>query len=205
MKNQNLFLIIGIISGISFIVIDNLFENSILHILLKPIPILCIAYYCFNNKKFILSSGLLFGAIGDILLTQNNEIFFIFGLVSFLIGHILYSIYFFMNSSFNKQGLFLTTFIFALSILLSLYIVPFVEEKLKFPVIFYILGISIMVVSTTFYKKFNYFSFLGAILFLFSDTLIAINKFIIPIPFANLWIMILYYIGQWGIGYGGCK
>lgn len=205
MRIYNFLLILGLLSGIGFIVIDNLFENSIFHILLKPIPIFCITYYCFINKKFILSSGLLFGALGDILLTQNKEIFFIFGLVSFLIGHILYSVYFFMNSSFNKQGLFLSVITFALSIALSLYIVPAVEEKLKLPVIFYIVGISIMVISTTFYKKFNYFSFLGAVLFLISDSLIAINKFITPIPFAHLWIMILYYLGQWGIGYGGCK
>lgn len=65
--------------------------------------------------------------------------------------------------------------------------------------------ITIMTLSTLFYKNFNYYSFLGAVLFLISDTLIAINKFISPIPYAQIGIMFLYYLGQWGIGYGGCK
>ena len=35
--------------------------------------------------------------------------------------------------------------------------------------------------------------------------MIAINQFVQPFPYAQLGIMLFYYLGQWGIAYGGCR
>jgi uncharacterized membrane protein YhhN len=37
---------------------------------------------------------------------------------------------------------------------------------------------------------------LGAVLFIISDSFIAINKFIYPIPYESYWIMSSYYVAQ---------
>ena len=43
-----------------------------------------------------------------------------------------------------------------------------------------------------------FFSLLsGALLFMLSDSLIAINKFRVPLPAAGFWIMITYLAGQY--------
>jgi uncharacterized membrane protein YhhN len=175
--------------------------------LLKPIPIWCIAYFCYSNKIYLITTGLLFGSLGDIFLTfQNrNEFFFMLGLGSFLIGHIFYIIYFIKNFKFHTIGLGISIVITISSIGISNILLPTLPENLTLPVLIYIIVISLMVISTTFYHNFNYFAIIGAILFLISDTIIAWNKFIKPIPFAHLYIMLLYYLGQWGIGFGSCK
>jgi alkylglycerol monooxygenase len=36
----------------------------------------------------------------------------------------------------------------------------------------------------------------GACVFMVSDSLIAINKFVTPVPLASLWILVTYYAAQ---------
>lgn len=203
--NNKILTFIGIITGILYIILDNTIEKFLFDFILKPIPIWCIALYCFNHNKYLLSIGLIFGSIGDILLTNSEEIFFILGLGSFLIGHIFYIIYFIKNYQYNLKGLILSIFIIIASIGLSFMLIPALSKNFLLPVLIYIITITIMTISTTFYKNFNFIVITGAILFLISDTIIAWNKFIHPIPHSHLYIMILYYLGQWGIGYGGSK
>jgi len=203
--NNKILTFIGIITGILYIILDNTIEKFLFDFILKPIPIWCIALYCFNQNKYLLSIGLIFGSIGDILLTNSEEIFFILGLGSFLIGHIFYIIYFIKNYQYNLKGLILSIFIIIASIGLSFILIPALSKNFLLPVLIYIITITIMTISTTFYKNFNFIVITGAILFLISDTIIAWNKFIHPIPHSHLYIMILYYLGQWGIGYGGSK
>lgn len=205
MKHYFPLIIIGFFSGILFILLDSVIGRFPFNFIIKPVPIWCIAYFCFLQRNYLLTLGLLMGSIGDILLTQEGETFFLFGLLSFLIGHILYALYFLTNFKINKQSVYLSIFVLVLALGISFFIIPNIEKKLYIPIIFYITMITIMTLSTLFYKNFNYYSFLGAVLFLISDTLIAINKFISPIPYAQIGIMFLYYLGQWGIGYGGCK
>ncbi|MBK9258433.1 MAG: hypothetical protein IPM54_01195 [Polyangiaceae bacterium] len=38
--------------------------------------------------------------------------------------------------------------------------------------------------------------FLGALLFVLSDTLIGVNRWVTPIPLAGVWILATYYTGQ---------
>jgi uncharacterized membrane protein YhhN len=38
--------------------------------------------------------------------------------------------------------------------------------------------------------------FLGALLFFFSDIVLAFNLFVAPIPAADLYVMCMYYLGQ---------
>jgi len=44
---------------------------------------------------------------------------------------------------------------------------------------------------------------MGAILFMLSDSVIAVNKFVLEIPLSGLWIMTTYTLAQWLITVGG--
>jgi len=44
--------------------------------------------------------------------------------------------------------------------------------------------------------------FIGALMFMFSDSFIAVNKFLHPIAFSGVWIMSLYSFGQYLIAKG---
>ena len=49
------------------------------------------------------------------------------------------------------------------------------------------------------------FVFWGALLFMFSDSIIALNKFKSAIPQAHIWIMSLYLLGQYLIVRGNIE
>jgi uncharacterized membrane protein YhhN len=78
------------------------------------------------------------------------------------------------------------------------------------PVVIYMFVILTMVV-TAFLRKGrvsikNYkWVFIGAILFLISDSLLSVNMFFIPILFANILIMVTYSLAQYFIVLGILK
>ncbi len=163
------------------------------------------AIYTYQKKNPLLTVGLLFGSLGDIYLTNPGEIFFMLGLGSFLIGHIFYIIYFIKNFKFNLKGLLISSIILFASIGVSSWILPNIQQDLKIPVLVYIIVITTMAITTTFYQHWNIFAIVGSVLFLISDSMIAIDRFVQSFAYAQLGIMIFYYLGQWGIAYGGCK
>lgn len=46
---------------------------------------------------------------------------------------------------------------------------------------------------------------LGALVFILSDSLIAINKFILDLPYERIWVMSTYYAAQWMLVSGFLK
>lgn len=182
-----------------------LFGSFLLDFLIKPLPIWCLAIYTYQKKNALLTVGLLFGSLGDIFLTNSVEVYFKLGLSSFLIGHIFYIIYFIKNFKFNFKGLLISLIILFASIGVSYWIIPNLQQDLKIPVLVYIFVITTMAITTNFYQYWNIYAIVGAVLFLISDSMIAINQFVQPFPYAQLGIMLFYYLGQWGIAYGGCR
>lgn len=142
-----------------------------------------------QSKTIIL--GLLFGAIGDaFLLTDDNFILIILGLVSFLIGHIFYIISFTrrIGTKDFKKNIFL--FLIFLSFFLincyyqcQHYIINWLKGSgYEVAGLIYIvmLGLINTFSWTLFFVKKNYYSFLicmGTALFWYSDFLIAKKMF----------------------------
>ena len=195
----------GITRGILYIFLNHIFGSFLLDFLIKPLPIWCLAIYTYQKKNALLTVGLLFGSLGDIFLTNSEEVYFKLGLSSFLIGHIFYIIYFIKNFKFNFKGLLISLIILFASIGVSYWIIPNLQQDLKIPVLVYIFVITTMAITTNFYQYWNIYAIVGAVLFLISDSMIAINQFVQPFPYAQLGIMLFYYLGQWGIAYGGCR
>ena len=169
----------------------------------------------FETKKWLLSA-LIFSWIGDIILmfADKGELYFIFGLVSFLIAHILFIILFVKQKSDGKAP---NKIIFGFGLLLvSIYLSSMLWllfpslGDLKIPVSVYALTISFMLVMAirgglSWKNPMNLLILNGAIAFVTSDSILAINKFYVPLPNANFLIMSTYLVAQYLITFGILK
>ena len=220
MKNKIVISLYFIIS-LLFIFFNKFFsEYFTLGIVLKSLimPVL-ILFYIFNvdkkhkNAHVLMIIALFFSFLGDLFMHiyEKIEIFFVLGLSSFLLTHVLYIIIFFKipkNYSIFKNKFYLIPFVIFEGIFIT-YLFKDLGE-LKIPVIIYSTIITVMVAAAlNRFKNVNSKSFklilIGALLFLFSDSCIAINVFKIEFLFADEIIMITYVIAQFLIVSGYLK
>jgi uncharacterized membrane protein YhhN len=159
--------------------------------------------------------GLFFSWIGDIALMFDEKvpILFVVGLGAFLIAHLGYAAAFVINvkdsnSSFNipKSALMALPFIVIISCFFY-YMKDGLPAELFVPVLTYTLVISVMGITAAIrYDHVDAKSYkwilIGAILFILSDMVIAINKFVIDFEYDAILNMALYLTGQFMITVG---
>jgi uncharacterized membrane protein YhhN len=145
--------------------------------------------------------GLFLSLGGDVALMFQSDRAFRSGLVLFLLAHIVYSIAFTLPNGFHPQDLLTGVGLLVLAVAIYRYLLPGLG-KMKGPVLLYIVIISFMVnraMSTFFGEAFTttqaWLISLGAILFMASDLVLAVNRFRHPFE-ANRLGLFLYYGGQ---------
>jgi len=204
----------------SVIVIIELVSNSIevlykLHMVVKPLIVLSLIGYVMwqgkllqTTRKSLLLLALFCSMVGDILLMfdDQNPQFFIFGLIAFLVAHVMYILLFLKDRNHSKNAL---PFILVLLIYASalFYLLKDGLGEMLIPVIAYMLVILTMATTAFLRKdkasKQSYLPvFVGALMFMLSDSLLALNMFYQPIPFANFAIMMTYALAQFFIVIG---
>ena len=169
----------------------------------------------FTSKKFLLGA-LIFSWIGDVVLMFQslNPLYFIIGLIAFLIGHIIYIILFNKEKRqiLDKNSTFLR--IGSLSIMVYLIVMLSVLlphlGAMRLPVTVYALTISLMLWTavigyTEWQSPANIWILSGAILFVMSDSILAFNKFYQPIWLTSFFIMVTYLAAQYAIVVGVLK
>lgn len=193
--------------------LSQLFDVTFLHHLCKPlIMISLVVYYWVSTKEkeifrsTILLTGLIFSWAGDVSLMFQGELFFILGLVAFLLAHVFY-IFAYRHHQLEVrdtlQGIYRIRYSFPFILAgtgLIVILYPYLGS-LKIPVIIYALVLVLMVLNSLFrLGRTNTQSFWlvfgGAVLFMVSDSLLAINKFMTPIDFSGFWIMLTYITAQ---------
>jgi uncharacterized membrane protein YhhN len=156
-------------------------------------------------------AAVFFSLLGDIFLMFDG--YFIAGLGSFLIAHIFY-IYAFRREAaryFSKKELFLPCIlVLVYGYFLLMHILPNVALPLKTPITVYSLTILMMLLTVLHrFGRVPSTSFwwvsMGAVLFVLSDSMIALNKFVAPFPMAGVLIMATYGVGQYLIIEGFLK
>lgn len=165
--------------------------------------------------KWLLINGLFFSFLGDVFLLYEfkNALFFIFGLAAFLITHICYIIYFLQIKSQQVSLLKIKPWLIVLIAAYGIGLVTILYsslDDLKIPVMVYALVICVMLVCSlhVFYKTgrpANVCFVMGALLFVMSDSLLAINKFLLPFQLAGLFVMLTYCTAQYLIVSGHLK
>ncbi|TGK14866.1 lysoplasmalogenase [Leptospira barantonii] len=168
----------------------------------KVIPILILIFFSFFEGKWkdragkYIFAGLIFSLFGDTFLGLPGN-YFVFGLGSFLVAQILYSIGFSVGNPVNIVRL-IPYFVFGISF--YTWILPGIGSSLYVPVACYVSAICVMgwrAASRECPRPEFWKSFAGSSLFILSDSFIAMGKFAaLPIPLLGLWIMSTYYAAQ---------
>lgn len=146
----------------------------------------------------ILLAGLLFAAVGDMFLLGGEHWYFLMGLTSFLLAHILYISAFFQRGINFRWAASAAVPVALLSFAASAWLSPFIDESMLLPVRAYTAVISVMVIAAigTRGKGNTVFIPIGASMFYLSDLSVAIGQFV-PVDFPNfVWGLPLYYGGQ---------
>jgi uncharacterized membrane protein YhhN len=175
-----------------------------------------LAYFWFTSRRenirppLWIYPALVFSWAGDIFLMipSGNELWFILGIAAFLIAQGCYLIVY-GKSTDTRNGNRTGT---SLRIILQVAVVIYAgilwvklypsTGNLAIPVTIYTLAITGMVwMAMNRYKRTSISSFFlvgaGALFFLFSDSLIAIHKFLQPVPYERILIMSTYLLAQW--------
>jgi len=187
-------------------IVGVLFKISMLVLIFKPLILLSlITLYIVSVSKrnMIYILALIFSFFGDVFLMFDGELFFMVGLVSFLIAHLI-----FIKIVVNRlQKPTVSSVVFSLApfLILLLFLIFFLNpylNELLFPVIIYGITISVFgMVSMLDYlntkSKKSLFMFIGAIIFICSDGLLAINKFYSANAIFAFLVMTTYIIAQY--------
>jgi uncharacterized membrane protein YhhN len=213
-----LFIIIFTIIVLLELIFGSLESYASWHYFTKPAIVISLLFFFITNAKHLKFSvklttilALLFSLCGDVLLmfVSNSENFFIAGLVSFLLAHIMYVLVFLRDRNREKSS---TPFIAFLLVYATglFWLIKDGLGDLLLPVLVY-MTIILAMATTAFIRKgmvlhHGYiFVFIGAIFFMISDSLLAINKFHDALPFSNISIMATYAAAQFLIVLGIIK
>ncbi len=192
-------------------ILGGLWQSQPLQLLTKPILIPLLMLWVWLNaaaskNRDLLLVALFFSFAGDVflLLEYKNPILFIPGLVSFLLTHILYIVYFLSlpgsRTSLLKTAPYLGLLVIAYGVALVYILYPSLGA-LKIPVLIYATVImSMLLASIHIYnrvpRRAGRLFIAGACFFVLSDSLLAFNKFHSPLAFPFL-IMITYCVAQY--------
>ncbi|WP_068985942.1 lysoplasmalogenase [Lysinibacillus xylanilyticus] len=170
-----------------------------LKLVFKVIPMLLIIILAATQKnlgikkyQLLIIIGLVFCMVGDYTLQ-----WFLIGLTSFLIGHIFY-IFAFSSTNERQVPTWAKIVLLVYGASMAVWIVGTVfssgDVVLGFAVIAYISVILTM--GWTAIKTGSTFATIGALLFIASDSYLAVDKFVMPLPFSHEFIMLTYYSAQ---------
>ena len=156
-------------------------------------------------KKLILLPllALIFSFMGDVFLMFEGELYFIVGLVSFLIAHLFFiKIVFGRLQKSTISKILVSIFPFLTLFLFLIFFLKDTLNELLIPVIIYGFTISIFgVVAMLDYVNTkttqSFLMFVGALIFISSDSILAINKFYNTTQIFAVLIMITYIVAQY--------
>lgn len=210
--------VIGVFSGIA------LHEKRFDYIF-KPLLMISLGgHFLVNAARFEFKIkifavwAILFSLFGDtfLMFAGNGPNFFIFGLGSFLVAQIGYIFLFRRLNQVEGLKPYIATkplwllLYFAYGGVIYILLFSNLDAVLKIAVFIYmaaLLGMSIMAMNRKGIQPQISFNlvFTGSLLFVVSDTLIALNKFLTPIPADRFWVMSTYMAAQFLIVTGILK
>ncbi len=189
-------------------------EHETVHHLSKPFLMPLLLLYALSALRKLpgwLVIALLASCLGDsfLMYEARKPVYFVLGLGSFLIAHLAYIILFIKTSEpvswqlrIKKRGMILGMLLAYTAVLLALLLPR--TGALQIPVVVYAVVLCAMTM-TAFLRTSSGLSAhallvaLGSVLFVISDSLLAVNKFVFALPYAPVWIMGTYLTAQYWI------
>lgn len=199
-------LLLGLSASIAFIYAQAT-GSVTLALLSKGIPV--IALFCWlscapaGRYRRWIRIGLLCSLAGDLLLEWPTDLF-VFGLGAFLLAHLAYLRAYLTDCTHMAWPALLLALAVGgimFGVLASAGLGP-----LLLPVACYATAIGVMLwralarlTAPQLAVNGARLAAVGALLFVFSDSLIGLNRFVVPFESASYWIILSYWLGQWAI------
>jgi len=218
MKRISLLLFVAVSVGE---ILSGFLGSTDLHMVCKPLIMVTLGLYYFSSAEYrstMVWLAIFFSFAGDTLLMfeSRHPSFFMMGLGGFLLTHIFYMIAYRQHQIESEEnslkGVQKIRFSFPIVLAGTGLIVILLPTlgALKIPVVIYALILILMVLNSVFrfgrtVNKSFWLVFVGSVLFMLSDSLLAINKFLNPISSAGFWIMSSYVLAQFFIVKGLCE
>jgi Predicted membrane protein len=199
---------ISLICGIAYLLTRGLpvFPGSVVIKGLSVSPLAWIAFrQLVGSDRLLLAGALLLSALGDVFLGLGGEQWFVYGLSSFLIAHVFYIALFVRQwphppaASAPRRVVAALLIVFAAAMFAGLW--PSLGE-MKLPVAAYMCALTGMSLTATLADFRAWWVVIGAALFVLSDSLIAVGKFMSPIAYSDYIIWATYYTAQVFIALG---
>jgi|TARA_B110000091_G_C13743109_1_gene444235 uncharacterized membrane protein YhhN len=182
-----------------FFILSLFFKPYSLSWLMKLLPMAILVFIAISQLKdktgkiFII--GLACSSLGDFFLDYDPINGFVFGLGSFVIAHVCYLM---VLKPVEKKKLVLVCLYGVYGVAVFSLIAGGLGE-LFIPVLAYMSILLMMATMTLISKRSNTWLVLGGLSFVFSDSLIGIDKFYRQIPYAPIMIMLSYYFAQYAL------
>ncbi|MCI0572117.1 MAG: lysoplasmalogenase [Myxococcaceae bacterium] len=175
---------------------------------LKVVPLLVLWVDLFLRPPMpgrgVVLTALAFGALGDVALDFEGPTAFMAGLGAFLVGHLFYIAAFTRLARKGTLRWGRAAAVVAAGVALGAYLVPR-TGGLALPVAGYVLAITAMATTAVLAARTSPLLVIGALSFLASDTTIAMRKFVVPLPWAGYFVMVTYYLAQYGLVRGWAR
>ncbi len=155
---------------------------------------------CAKRQSEVFLLGLIFALLGDAFLLFESDAFFLVGLGCFLIMQLAYAFTFWKKRRIPKpQHVYIAVAVAILPLILLAVGWSHIQG-LGIPVFLYTASITAMLVTAYLRHRrlagYNYV-LLGAVLFMISDLVLGINRFIAPVPYASFLVMGTYIAAQY--------
>lgn len=215
LKNTPLNLAIYALVSIGTIVGEVTIVQGLVYVC-KPLMMIVLgSWFYYNSRRvgdrftLLIQAGLFFSLIGDVALMfqKQDEFNFLIGLAAFLIAQLCYTMAFIHNimETGPARGLWISALLGVGLITFGYFfasrLMPYLDEFVVVPVVIYTVAICLMGVAAAFrlgrtYIKSFLYIFIGALLFITSDSILATNSFHQPLEHAKWSVILTYAVAQ---------
>ena len=197
-RTSNILYFVFFVFSVVFIATLNMRPYPLVY-LVKAMPIYSLAALAFLNiaglRGKLIGMGLVFSSVGDIVLELGSDSLFTLGLGAFLLAHLFYIAAFMKDIQFKGPRGMVAAAVIVYACLIAYVMIPTLGNMLL-PVVVYLLVIAVMGVLAALSGINHWFVVAGACLFIASDSIIAVNRFVASVPSSSLLIMSTYYSAQ---------
>ena len=181
---------------------------------LKPLIMISLGYLFLkiegpnlDKKGLVFLGAIIASFLGDVVLLFSGELAFLLGLAAFLLAQIMYAWVFAQEGSwrvFRELGII---FLIGYGVGFVHFLWPHLQPDIRLPIILYAITICTMGVCALSRKpnvsrKSFGWVVIGAFFFILSDSILALHRFAIDIPFRQFSVMATYMLAQYLIVIG---
>jgi len=174
-------------------------------LVIKAIPAVCLSVLALRAvpglRGKLLSAALLFCAAGDAALGFEKGENLTIGLGLFLVAQVLFVVTFTRDFKIQKPRIPGAVFLIAYAVLMAIILTPSLED-MALPVYVYLTVITVMGISAALRYPTSKLVVCGALFFIASDSMLAIEGFRGAFPASDYLVMVTYYAALFLIVYG---